>query len=129
MAGRGAGDRDAQAEHLIEILSGWSPKYFPPILVQYANSLIKDRVLFGSDYPAITPDRWMADFEKLAMKPEVRPMILKDNAIRLLGLRGRFLGSQKYAAVDFGNWTAKSPGVGASTICQADSRYCPNRVA
>ncbi len=70
-------------------LSGWSPKYFPPILVQYANSLIKDRVLFGSDYPAITPDRWMADFEKLAMKPEVRPMILKENAIRLLGLRGQ----------------------------------------
>ncbi len=70
-------------------LSGWSPRYFPPILVQYANSLIKDRVLFGSDYPAITPDRWMADFGKLAMKPEVRPMILKDNAIRLLGLRGR----------------------------------------
>ena len=69
-------------------LSGWSPKYFPANLVQYANSLIKDRVLFGSDYPAITPDRWMADFEKLAMKPEVRPMVLKENAIRLLGLRG-----------------------------------------
>jgi predicted TIM-barrel fold metal-dependent hydrolase len=68
-------------------LSGWSPKYFPANLVQYANSLIKDRVLFGSDYPAITPDRWMADFEKLAMKPEVRPMILKENAIRLLKLR------------------------------------------
>jgi len=64
-------------------LSGWSPKYFPANLVQYA----KDRVLFGSDYPAITPDRWMADFEKLAVKPEVRPMILKENAIRLLGLR------------------------------------------
>ena len=50
--------------------------------------MIKDRVLFGSDYPAITPDRWMADFEKLAMKPEVRPLILKENAIRLLKLRG-----------------------------------------
>jgi uncharacterized protein len=68
-------------------LSGWSPKYFPANLVQYANSLLKDRVLFGSDYPAITPDRWMADFEKLTMKPEVRPMILKENAIRLLKLR------------------------------------------
>ncbi|HEX9397722.1 MAG TPA: amidohydrolase family protein, partial [Burkholderiales bacterium] len=32
-------------------LSGWSPKYFPPILVQYANTLLKDKVLFGSDYP------------------------------------------------------------------------------
>ncbi|WP_309083009.1 amidohydrolase family protein [Chelativorans sp.] len=65
-------------------LSGWSPKYFPPILVRYANSLLKDRVLFGSDWPAILPDRWLADFEKLDIKPEVRPLILKENARRLL---------------------------------------------
>jgi predicted TIM-barrel fold metal-dependent hydrolase len=67
-------------------LSGWSPKYFPPILVQYANSLLKDRVLFGSDYPVFTPDRWISDFEKLTIKDEVRPMIMKDNAIRMLKL-------------------------------------------
>ena len=69
-------------------LSGWSPKYFPPNLVQYSNTLLKERVLFGSDYPAITPDRWLADFDKLPIKPEVRPMILKQNAIRLLQLEG-----------------------------------------
>ncbi|MEV4648130.1 amidohydrolase family protein [Saccharopolyspora sp. NPDC049357] len=68
-------------------LSGWSPKYFPPQLVHYANSLLQDKVLFGSDYPVITPDRWLSDFEKLDMKPHVRPKILKDNAVTLLGLR------------------------------------------
>ncbi len=67
-------------------LSGWSPKYFPPQLVQYANTLLKDKMLFGSDFPMITPDRWLADFEKLDIKPEVRPKILKGNAARLLGL-------------------------------------------
>ncbi|MFC7344184.1 amidohydrolase family protein [Saccharopolyspora griseoalba] len=67
-------------------LSGWSPKYFPPQLVHYANSLLQDKVLFGSDYPVITPDRWMADFDQLEMKPHVRPKILKDNAAKLLGL-------------------------------------------
>jgi len=67
-------------------LSGWSPKYFPPQLVQYANTLLKDKVMFGSDYPLITPDRWLADFEALPIKPEVRPKILKWNAARLLGL-------------------------------------------
>ena len=46
-------------------LSGWSPKYFSPTLVQYANTLLKHKVLFGSDYPWITPDRWLADFEKI----------------------------------------------------------------
>jgi predicted TIM-barrel fold metal-dependent hydrolase len=67
-------------------LSGWSPKYFPPQLVQYANTLLKDRVLFGSDYPLITPDRWMKDFAEAGFRDEVRPLILKDNAVRLLRL-------------------------------------------
>jgi predicted TIM-barrel fold metal-dependent hydrolase len=67
-------------------LSGWSPKYFPPILIQYANGLLKNKMLFGSDFPVITPDRWLADFDKLDIKPEVRPLILKKNAVRLLGL-------------------------------------------
>ena len=66
-------------------LSGWSPKYFPEILVRYANTLLSDRVLFGSDWPAIMPDRWLKDFEALDIKPEVRPLILKQNAMRLLG--------------------------------------------
>ena len=65
-------------------LSGWSPKYFPPILVRYANSILKDRVLFGSDYPVITPDRWLADFARLDVKNSVREKILLRNAARLL---------------------------------------------
>jgi uncharacterized protein len=68
-------------------LSGWSPKYFPQQLVSYANTQLRDRVLFGSDYPLITPDRWLADFERADFKDEVRPLILKENAIRLLQLR------------------------------------------
>jgi predicted TIM-barrel fold metal-dependent hydrolase len=68
-------------------LSGWSPKYFPPILVQYANTLLKDKILFGSDYPVMSPERWLADFDKLSIKPEVRPLILKENAAKLLKLR------------------------------------------
>ena len=67
-------------------LSGWSPKYFPPTLVQYATTLLKSKVLFGTDYPFITPDRWLADFETIAIRDEVRPLILKENAVRLFGL-------------------------------------------
>jgi hypothetical protein len=68
-------------------LSGWSPKYFPPILVQYVNTVLKHKVLFGSDYPLITPDRWISDFDGLAIKDGVRELVLKENAIRMLGLR------------------------------------------
>jgi uncharacterized protein len=67
-------------------LSGWSPKYFPPQLVQYANTQLKTKVLFGSDFPLITPDRWLADFEQAGFKDDVRPLVLKENAARLLGL-------------------------------------------
>ena len=67
-------------------LSGWSPRYFPPQLVQYANSQLRTRVLFGSDFPLITPDRWLADFEQAPFKEEVRPLVLKQNARDLLGL-------------------------------------------
>lgn len=69
-------------------LSGWLPKYFPPQLVRAANGLLKRKVLFGSDYPLISPDRWIASFDgDLEIKPEVRPLIMKDNAVELLGLR------------------------------------------
>lgn len=67
-------------------LSGWSPKYFPPQLVRAANSFLQDKVLFGSDHPLLSPDRWMKAFDQLDIKPEVRPKLLRDNAIRLLQL-------------------------------------------
>jgi predicted TIM-barrel fold metal-dependent hydrolase len=67
-------------------LSGWSPRYFPEQLVRYTNTLLREQVLFGTDYPFITPDRWLKDFAALDIKPEVRPLVLRENAIRLLGL-------------------------------------------
>ena len=54
--------------------------------MQYANTLLKDRMLFGSDYPLITPERWMKDFDEAGFKDKVKPLILKENAKRLLGL-------------------------------------------
>ncbi|GAA4217707.1 amidohydrolase [Sagittula sp. NFXS13] len=65
-------------------MSGWSPKYFPPLFVKYANSILKHKMLFGSDWPAITPDRWLKDFEEIGIKDEVKPLILKENARRIL---------------------------------------------
>jgi len=67
-------------------LSGWSPKYFPENLIRYTNSQLKRKMLFGSDYPLITPERWLADFAKLPIKDDVRPLVLKWNAARLLKL-------------------------------------------
>lgn len=66
-------------------LSGWSPKYFPKQLVHYANTLLKDKMLFGTDFPLITPERWLKDFEEAGFRDEVKPLILKENAVKLLG--------------------------------------------
>jgi uncharacterized protein len=43
---------------------------------------LKHKVLFGSDWPVIRPDRWLSDFDNLDIKPDVRPL----HAIKLLGL-------------------------------------------
>jgi hypothetical protein len=79
----------SMATHKVNVhidLSGWSPKYFPAPLVRAINGLLSHKVLFGSDYPVLTPDRWLADFEQLDIKPEVRPLVIKENAVALLGL-------------------------------------------
>jgi hypothetical protein len=67
-------------------LSGWRPKYFPPELVRAAAGQLRHKVMFGSDYPLITPERWMADFDELAIDADRRPAILKGTAARVLGL-------------------------------------------
>jgi predicted TIM-barrel fold metal-dependent hydrolase len=69
-------------------LSGWSPKYFPPQLVRAAGSYLSHKMLFGSDYPVIDPQRWLRDFEGLELPDEVRDRILKHNAVGVLDLAG-----------------------------------------
>jgi predicted TIM-barrel fold metal-dependent hydrolase len=65
-------------------LSGWSPKYFPPQLVNAVNRQLRNKALFGTDYPYIEVDRWRRDFETLDMRPEVLPLVFKQNALRVL---------------------------------------------
>lgn len=68
-------------------LSGWSPKYFQPLLITYMAKLIPQKFLFGTDYPMLTPQRWLQDFETLGMSPEIKAMILRENAKKLLKLK------------------------------------------
>ena len=68
-------------------LSGWRPKYFPPELVRAAGGLLRHKVMFGSDYPLIAPERWLSDWDELGVDPAHRPAIVKDTAARVLGLR------------------------------------------
>jgi predicted TIM-barrel fold metal-dependent hydrolase len=67
-------------------LSGWRPKYFPAELVRAAGGPLRHKVLFGSDYPLITPERWLADFRELGVPTEYHDDILKGTTARVLGL-------------------------------------------
>jgi predicted TIM-barrel fold metal-dependent hydrolase len=67
-------------------LSGWSPRLLPVSLIDHATRRLKRQILFGSDYPLITPERWLREFDELGVDPETRQLILRENAFRLLGL-------------------------------------------
>lgn len=67
-------------------LSGWRPKYIPDEVIHYAKSRITDSVLFGSDYPMVTPEEWLADFDEMEFDEATREQILHGNAERLFGL-------------------------------------------
>jgi hypothetical protein len=55
-------------------------------LVNAISRNLSRQTLFGSDYPLITPDRWLQDFAEIDLEPSIRTAIIKDNAVRLLGL-------------------------------------------
>ena len=69
-------------------LSGWAPRFIPDALVRETNTRLRDKVLFGSDYPYLTPERWLREFEDLPIREEVRPKVLLENARRVLKLSG-----------------------------------------
>jgi predicted TIM-barrel fold metal-dependent hydrolase len=66
-------------------LSGWSPKYIPPALLKEASGRLNAKFLFGSDYPFILPERWLADFANLeGWSEEARANVLWRNGQRVL---------------------------------------------
>jgi uncharacterized protein len=66
-------------------LSGWSPRYIPPALLHEAAGRLNAKFLFGSDYPFITPERWLSDFMKLPeWSDEARQNLLWRNGQKLL---------------------------------------------
>jgi uncharacterized protein len=67
-------------------LSGWRPKYFPAELVRAARGPLRQKVVFGSDYPLITPERWLADFQELDVPATHHRDILVNTAARILQL-------------------------------------------
>ncbi len=67
-------------------LSGWMPRYIDDQVLHYAKTLLKDKVMFGTDYPMLRPEPWLEQFDELGYSEEIQRKILWENAEQFLGL-------------------------------------------
>jgi predicted TIM-barrel fold metal-dependent hydrolase len=67
-------------------VSGWAPKYFPLQLKTDIRGRLKDKIMFGSDYPSIPHTRLLREWSELGYSDEVMEQVFHVNAERVLGL-------------------------------------------
>lgn len=68
-------------------LSGWHPRFFTEDLIKKMNTNLQDKMMFGTDYPWITPEKWLTAFDKLPIMDQIRPKILKENAKKFFDIQ------------------------------------------
>lgn len=66
--------------------SAYVPKRYPPELVAYLRGHGRRKVLFGSNFPMLTPSQCTRDLASLGLDDEVRELFLHGNAARVFGL-------------------------------------------
>jgi predicted TIM-barrel fold metal-dependent hydrolase len=67
-------------------VDAYAPNYWPKQLVHYLNSYGRDKVIFGTDWPVIDPERAIAEIGQLGLRPESQQRLLRDNAARIFGI-------------------------------------------
>jgi uncharacterized protein len=66
----------------------YAPKHWPPNFVHYINSWGQDKVLFGTDWPVIDPERAVQEVDGLGLRPDPYRKMMRDNAMRIFKLDG-----------------------------------------
>lgn len=79
----------------------YAPKHWPSSFVHYINSWGQDKVLFGTDWPVIDPERAMREVNDLGLRPESKHKLLRGNALSLFKLPGAE-GSARIPATEIG---------------------------
>lgn len=67
-------------------LSGEFPTKIPESWKTMMSGPLKNRFLFGTDYPVISPKDWIEDFERMGFGKDVKEKVLYGNAKHLLNL-------------------------------------------
>ena len=73
-------------ENIFIGVDAYAPRYWPPALVHYLNSYGRRKVLFGTDWPVIDPERAMAEIAELDIKSEAKELLMRGNALRVFNL-------------------------------------------
>ena len=61
----------------------YAPRYWPASFVHFANTYGAEKVLFGSDWPVIDPERAVAEVEALGLRPESKRKLMRENALKV----------------------------------------------
>ena len=68
----------------------YAPRHWPKQFVHYANSYGSHKVLFGTDWPVIDPERAVQEIAQLGMRPESHRAMMRDNALAVFTrIRGK----------------------------------------
>jgi predicted TIM-barrel fold metal-dependent hydrolase len=78
-------------------VDAYAPKHWPKQLVHYLNTYGRHKVLFGTDWPVIDPERAVAEIDELDLRPESKAMLMRDNALRIFRLPERAKVKKKAA--------------------------------
>jgi len=73
-------------EHVYIGCDAHAPRHWPEAFVRYLNSFGRDKVLFGTDWPVIDPERAMAEIAEMDLRPDSKQQLLRENALRVFRL-------------------------------------------
>ncbi len=64
-------------------VDAYAPKHWPKQLVHFLNTYGRDKVLFGTDWPVIDPERAVREIAELGLRPESQARLMRENALRI----------------------------------------------
>lgn len=62
------------------------PAYWPQSFIHYINTYGRHKVIFGTDFPILPFEQTRNDIEKLGLRPEVLPLLFRENTKKLYKL-------------------------------------------
>ena len=75
-------------ENVFTAGDAYAPRYWPPQYVHYLNSYGSHKVMWGTDWPVVDPERSVAEVEELGLKPQSKQRLMRDNALKVFNLSG-----------------------------------------